>query len=125
MNDSKRQQKYARLLQKELGAIFQKDTRGILEGAFVTITHVDMSPDLSIAKVYISMMMIKDRESLLQKITSRKSEIRKQLGNKIGKQVRIVPDLIFYIDQVEERAMELDKLIDSLSIPPKEDEEEN
>ncbi len=125
MNDSKRQQKYARLLQKELGAIFQKDTRGILEGAFVTIAHIDMSPDLSLAKVYISMMLIKDRESLLQKITTRKSEIRKQLGNKIGKQVRIVPDLIFHIDQIEERAMELDKLIDSLSIPPKEDEEEN
>ena len=125
MNDSKRQQKYARLLQKELGTIFQKDTRGILEGAFVTIAHIDMSPDLSLAKVYISMMMIKDRESLIQKITARKSEIRKQLGNQIGKQVRIVPDLIFYIDQVEDRAMELDKLIDGLSIPPKEDEEEN
>ena len=96
------------------GEIFQKDSRGILKGAFVTVSDVKMSPDLSIARVYISMMLVKDREGLINAINERKSEIRKILGNKIGKQVRIVPDLQFYIDELEETAQRLDKLIDDL-----------
>ncbi|MEO1053890.1 MAG: 30S ribosome-binding factor RbfA [Bacteroidota bacterium] len=124
MNESKRQQKFAKLIQKDLSEIFQRDTRGILDNAFITVAHVTMSPDLSIAKVYLSMMMVKDKDGLIEKITSRKSELRKLLGMKIGKQVRIVPDLIFYVDELEENAMKLDKLIDSLDIPKKEESDD-
>ena len=117
MNESKRQKKYARLILKDLGEIFQQDKRGILEGAFITISDVLMSPDLAIARVYISMMLIEDRKGLIDKIVARKSEIRKALGNKIGKQVRIVPDLLFFIDELPESASKIDKIIDDLDIP--------
>jgi ribosome-binding factor A len=120
MNESKRQQKFARLILKDLSEILQQDKRGILEGAFITISDVMMSPDLSIAKVYLSMLMIKDREALLEKINDRKSEIRKALGNKIGKQVRIVPNLLFYIDDIPENASRIDKIIGDLDIPSKD-----
>lgn len=122
MNESKRQQKVAKLLLKDLGEIFQRDTRGILGGEFVTISDVQITPDLSIAFVNISMMLVKDKERLIDQINSRKSEIRRELGNKIGKQVRIVPDLKFFIDNVQENADRMDKIIDQLNIPPtKED----
>lgn len=125
MNESMRQQKVAKLLLKDLGEIFQRDTRGILGGAFVTISDVGITPDLSIAMVYVSMMLVKEKETLIDTINNRKSEIRRELGNKIGKQVRIVPDLKFFIDNVEENAIRMDKLIDNLDIPSEEEDKDD
>jgi len=79
-----------------------------------------MNPDLSVAKIYISMLLTKDKEKTLEKINKHKSEIRKALGDKIGKQVRIVPELIFYKDDVEENATRMDDLIKNLHIPPEQ-----
>jgi ribosome-binding factor A len=118
MAESTRQQKYSKLIQKELSDIFLRDKRGILDNAFITIADVRMSPDLSVARIYISMLLVKDKERVLENITQRKSEIRKALGNRIGKQVRIVPELIFFKDEVEEQATRLDELIKNLNIPP-------
>ena len=77
-----------------------------------------MSPDLSVARVYLSMLLVQNKEKLLENITLHKGEIRKALGNRIGKQVRIVPELIFIKDEVEEQASRLDELIKNLNIPP-------
>lgn len=118
MGGSTRQQKYAKLIQKELSEIFLRDKRGILDNAFITIADVRMSPDLGVAKVYISMLLAKDKERILENINSHKSEIRKALGNEIGKQVRVIPELIFYKDEVEENANRLEDLIKNLNIPP-------
>jgi ribosome-binding factor A len=122
MSGSTRQQKYAKLLQKELSEIFQQDKRGILENAFVTIADVRVSTDLGIAKVYISMMLVKDKQKTLDKINLRKKEIRKALGDRIGKQVRIVPELVFFIDEVEENAQRIEDVIKNLNIPPANEE---
>jgi ribosome-binding factor A len=118
MTSSTRQNKYARLIQKELSEIFQRDKKGILENAFVTIADVRMSPDLSIAKIYISMLLQKEKEKVLEKINLRKKEIRKELGERIGKQVRIVPEISFFIDEIEENAQRLDDILKNLNIPP-------
>jgi ribosome-binding factor A len=118
MGGSVRQQKFSKLILKELSEIFQRDKRGILDNAFVTVTDVTVSPDLGVARVYISMMLEKDRPALLEKINIRKSEIRKALGDKIRRQVRVIPELIFYIDELDEKATKMDALIDSLVIPP-------
>jgi ribosome-binding factor A len=120
---STRQLKYSKLIQKELSDIFQRDKRGILDNAFITIADVKVSPDLSVAKVYISMMLAKDKQGILDKINSRKKEIRHALGEKIGKQVRIIPELVFYIDEVEENAQRMDELIKNLHIPPTDKKE--
>lgn len=118
---STRQLKYAKLIQKELSDIFQRDKRGVLDNSFITIADVRMSPDLGLAKVYISMLLAKDKEKTLERINDHKKEIRKALGDKIGKQVRIIPELIFYIDEVEENAQRIEDLIKNLNIPPAED----
>jgi ribosome-binding factor A len=126
MAGSTRQLKFARLIQKEISDIFQRDRRGILDNAFITVADVKVSPDLGVAKIYISMMLAKDKEAILEKINGRKSEIRKALGDQIRKQVRVIPELIFYLDEVEENAQRMDSLIKNLSIPAaaKKDEEE-
>ena len=118
MAGSTRQLKYSKLIQKELSDIFLKDKRGILDNAFISIADVRMSPDLGVAKVYISMLLAKEKEKILDNINSHKGEIRKALGNKIGKQVRIIPQLIFFKDEVEENASRLEDLIKNLNIPP-------
>ena len=118
MGESTRQQKYSKLIQKELSDIFLRDKKGILDNAFITIADVRMSPDLSVAKVYISMLLAKEKEKVLLNINMHKGEIRKALGNRIGKQVRIIPELVFIKDEVEENASRIDELIKNLNIPP-------
>ncbi len=117
---SLRQQKYGRLIQKELSDIFLRDKRGILDNAFITIAEVKVSPDLSVAKVYLSMTLAKDKKVVLSQISQHKGEIRKALGDRIRNQARIVPDLVFYIDEVEENAQRIEDLIKSLNIPKEE-----
>ena len=122
MPGTTRQHKFARLIQKEISEIFQQDKRGYLGNAFVTIADVQVNPDLSIARIYVSMMLQDDKAAILRRIESHKKEIRRDLGNRIGKQVRIVPELIFYVDKVEEEAMRIEALIRSLNIPPASDD---
>lgn len=117
---SVRQQKCARLIQKELSTIFFRHKEGLLEGQLITIAEVKMSPDLSLARVYLSMSLAKDKKKLLDHINLRQKEIRKELGQQIRNQARIIPQLQFFIDEVEENAQRIEDLIKSLNIP-KED----
>ena len=120
MAGSTRQQKFGRLIQKELSDIFQRNKRGILDNTLITISEVGMSADLSVAKVYISMMLAKDKAQTLEKLNRGKGEIRKALGERIRKQARIVPELIFIIDETEENAFRIEELIKNLNIPPED-----
>ncbi|MEQ8555821.1 MAG: 30S ribosome-binding factor RbfA [Cyclobacteriaceae bacterium] len=116
--DSKRQHKFSRQIQKDLSEIFQRDPRHFFNNSLVTITGVEVSPDLGFAKVYLSVFPVKDVEDVFYNIEHKKGEIRKLLGNKIGKRVRIVPELAFFHDNTEEEASKIDRLIDNLNIPP-------
>jgi ribosome-binding factor A len=120
-----RQQKFSRLIQKELSDIFQRDQRGILGNTFITIVDVRVSPDLSVAKVYFSMVLVKDRKAVLEKLDAHKKEIRRALGDRIRNQARIIPQLVFYIDEVEEKAERMDELIKNLKIPPPDTKQES
>jgi ribosome-binding factor A len=124
MTGTVRQQKFGRLIQKELSDIFQRDQRGLLGNTFITIVEVRMSPDLSLAKVYISMMLAKDKKAVLAKLDQHKKEIRKALGDRIRNQARIIPELAFLIDEVEEKAQRMDDLLKNLHIPPPSSTEE-
>lgn len=117
MSGTVRQQKYCKLIQKELSDIFIRDKRGLLGNTFITIADVRISPDLSQAKVYLSMTLAKDKKAVLATLESHKSEIRKALGDRIRNQARIIPTLAFFIDEVEENAQRIEDLIKNLNIP--------
>ena len=120
MSGTVRQQKFSRLIQKELSDIFQRDQRGILGSTFITIMDVRVSPDLSFARVYVSMMLAKDKMAVLEKLDTHKKEIRKALGDRIRNQARIVPEIAFFLDEVEENAEKMENLLKGLQIPPAE-----
>lgn len=109
--ESVRQQKVNKLLQKELAELFRANAKSLFNGAFITVTVVRVSPDLSSAKVYLSIMAAKDRVALFKTIEEQKNTIRKRLGLVIGKQLRIVPDLQFFIDDSLDYAMKIEELL--------------
>ena len=117
MSGTIRQQKFGKLILKELSEIFQQDKKGLLGNIFITVADVRVSPDLSVAKVYVSMMLAADKQKALDRLNDRKRDIRLALANRIRNQVRIIPELIFYIDEVEENAMKMDELLRNLNIP--------
>ncbi|MGK7390060.1 MAG: 30S ribosome-binding factor RbfA [Candidatus Cyclobacteriaceae bacterium M2_1C_046] len=119
-----RQQKIAKQIQKDISDIFQKDKWGLFKNKLISVSDVSVTPDLSIARIYLSMMMVKDKDEMIDRINSHKSEIRKLVGNRIGKQMRKVPELHFYKDELQERAARMDSIIDSLDIPPAEEDED-
>lgn len=115
---SQRQQKYSRLIQKELGEIFQQDVKSMFGGSFITISGVTVSPDLGIASVYVSLTLTKNPKGILEDIREHSKQIRMQLGSRIRHQVRVIPELRFFADETLLEAERMDKLIASLNIPP-------
>jgi ribosome-binding factor A len=108
--DSTRQSKVSRLIQKELGDIFLREVKTLFGNAMITVTQVRVSPDLSVAKVYVSLFNVPDTSVLLKEIQIHKKEIRLKLSERIKKQVRIIPELIFYLDDSLDYAMKIDAL---------------
>lgn len=110
--DSVRQQKVNKLLAKELAEIFRSEARTTFAGGFISVTGVRVSPDLGLAKVYVSIMgMQKDRDVIFKLINDHNHHIRKRLGGIIGKQLRVVPELHFYLDDSLDYAMRIDELL--------------
>ena len=109
-------QKVARLLQKVLGEILVQETSALLGNMMVTVTEVRMSPDLGLAKVYLSFILDKDRAGMLAKVEQQKGLFRKLLGNRVGKKLRKVPVLQFYIDDSVAHAAKMHQLLDGLDV---------
>ncbi len=109
--DSTRQQKFARLIQKEMADIFQKETRSKFGPVMITVTMVRVSPDLGVAKIYVSLFPVKDKEQMLQLIKDHSHELRHILGTRIRHQARVIPELIFYLDDSLDYAERIDELL--------------
>ncbi len=106
-----RQQKVSKLIQKELAEIFRSEAKTLFGGAFITVTVVRISPDLGAAKVYLSIMAAKDKQAIFKLVEEQSSVIRKKLGNLVGKQLRVTPELAFFIDDSLDYAMKIDELL--------------
>lgn len=108
--ETKRQQKINRLLQKELGEIFLLQTKA-MQGVLVSVSGVRVSPDLRIAKAYLSIYPSAKSGELLGNIKSNAKAIRFELGQRVGKQLRIVPELVFYLDDSLDYLENIDRLL--------------
>ncbi len=118
---STRQLKFSRLIQKELADIFQKDQKSFFTGNIISVTHVEVSPDFSVANIFLSVILEKDKDQLLSAVNHHKGAIKKNLSKRIGKHTRRIPDLIFNLDQGAEHAQKMENLFKNLNIPPEEE----
>jgi len=118
---STRQLKFSRLIQKELGELFQRDQKSFFSGNIISVTQVEVSPDFSIAHVYLSLVLDGDKEEMLENVQSHKGSIKKNLSRSIGKKVRKIPEIIFHLDLGAEHAEKMNTIFKDLNIPPEEE----
>ena len=105
-----RQNKISRLLQKELSVIFQEQTRA-MHGVMVSVTRTKISPDLSICTAYLSIFPSEKGEEMLNNITTHEKQIRYELGTRVRYQLRIIPELRFFIDDSLDYIDRIDELL--------------
>ena len=105
-----RQNHIARLLQKELSLIFQSQTR-MMHGTMVSVTRVKISPDLSICTAYLSIFPSDKGEELMKNINANVKTIRYELGTRVRNQMRIIPELRFFIDDSLDYIEHIDELL--------------
>ncbi len=108
---STRQLKVARELQRHLAEIIRSRGMSVFGGAMVTVSEVRISPDLSVAKVYVSIFPSEKQEDVMKTLQVENKSIRGELGRKVAKQLRIVPDIDFYLDSTLDYAEHIDELL--------------
>jgi ribosome-binding factor A len=108
--DNTRLQKIERLIQKDLSEIFLLQTKQ-MPGVIVSVTNVRISPDLSLSKAYLSVFPSQRGKEIVENINLNKKTIRYELGLRIGKQVRRIPELIFFLDDSIEYLENIDNLL--------------
>jgi ribosome-binding factor A len=122
--ESKRQQKFASLLQQDLAAVFQRDLPHLFPGLPPGISTVRVSPDLGVARIYLSLLLANDSDAVLRDIRDNAKAIRQALAKRIRKQVRVIPELVFFLDDSAAYAARMDEVINTLHIPPAPTEDE-
>ena len=118
--ESKRQQRFAGVIQQDLAEMFQREGNSWAPGAFITVTRVRVTPDLAIARVYLSFLNTKTAKADMDSIKAKTNDIRYKLGTRIKNQARIVPQLEFFLDDTNEYVEHMDKIFDEISKEPRQ-----
>lgn len=108
--ESTRLKKVERLVQKELSIYFQQHASVYL-GKLISVTVVRISPDISIARVYLSIFPTSDIEKVIEMVTNDTGKIKYELGKKLKNQLRKIPDLKFFIDDSLDHAENINNLL--------------
>jgi ribosome-binding factor A len=106
-----RQQRVAKEVQKELAEFFRVNAASIVGAVMVSVTAVRITPDLKIAKVYLSFFPAKEKKALLEKIKEAAKFIRGEIGKKLRHQLRYIPELHFYLDDSLDEAERIEQLL--------------
>ena len=109
--ESTRQLKVGRQLQRDLAEILQQQGMNAFHGAMVTVTSVRMSPDLALARVRVSIFPSQKRDDVMEILQKQIKNIRRELGRRVAKQLRIVPELIFQVDDTLDYVEHIDELL--------------
>ena len=109
-----RQEKFGKVLQKELADIFQANRSALFNNAFITISKVEVSPDLGYAKVFLSFLNVADKQELLNIVNFQNKVIRHELATRIRKQVRIIPELHFIFDDSLDYVFHMEKVFEEI-----------
>lgn len=108
---STRQLKVAREIQKDLAEIIRGKGMAAFGGAMVTVSEVRVSPDLSLAKTYVSIFPSAKAEEVMLILNDNVKALRGELGHLVAKQLRIVPEIVFYLDKSLDYAEHIDELL--------------
>ncbi len=108
--ETNRQKKISRLLQKDLGEILQQQGKTWFPGAMLTVTKVNITSDLSIARVYVSIFG-KEAKETIKLLEIQGKEVRKQLGLRAKNQLRHIPEIRFYVDDSLDYIENIEKLL--------------
>ena len=108
-----RQERVSELIKRELSILFQRESTTWFGGLFITVTQVRIGPDLGLARVYLSFMAVADKEKALQTVETENWRVRKAFVGKVGKQLRMVPELNFYLDDSLDFVDEVDQALKS------------
>ena len=107
--DSRRQQKVASLIKEEFSEILLREGRGIYGKAFVTVTQVKVTPDLAVVRFSLSVFN-GDKDEVIQRFQDKKQELKRKLGEKLRFNLRIVPELEFYLDETLDDVFRMEEL---------------
>ena len=121
--ESKRQAKIARLIQKELSEIFRRQT-AMTQGVLVSVSAVRVSPDLSIAKAYLSIFPPERSKEILDNINRQSKTVRYELAQAVKQILRKCPELNFYLDDSLDYVDNIDRLLGHTPGQEKSGEEE-
>lgn len=109
MNESNRQRKVAQIIQEDFAELFRKQASESKQSFLVSVSDVKVTADLSIAKIYLSIFPQEFRSPVMKEIETNKPQYRNFIGQKMGKQVRIIPELKFYLDTTLDDVEKLEK----------------
>ncbi|MBQ5517973.1 MAG: 30S ribosome-binding factor RbfA, partial [Bacteroidales bacterium] len=108
--ETTRQQKVARQIQKDLAEIIRLRGMAAYDGAMLTVSGVKITPDLALAKVYVSIFPSAKATAVMEQLQNETSRLRGELGRRVSKQLRIVPELVFYLDDSLDYVEHIDEL---------------
>ncbi|MBK9291518.1 MAG: 30S ribosome-binding factor RbfA [Bacteroidetes bacterium] len=109
--ETKRQQRIARLIQKDLSELLLRELADLVHGCMITVTKVHVTPDLSLARIYLSIFGVQDKKAKVQEFNQRSREIRGFLGSKLRHQLRLIPELQFREDDSLDYIERIDNLL--------------
>lgn len=118
MNESNRQRKVAQIIQEDFAELFRRQASESKKSFLVSVSDVKVTPDLGIAKIYLSIFPQEFRTPIMKEIETNKSQYRNFIGQKMGKQVRIIPELYFYLDTTLDDVEKLERELKGLGDNP-------
>ncbi len=122
--ESIRQKKVGRLIKEEVVSFFQGQGRGMFGNVLATVTGVKMSPDLSIARIYLSFLPSEKKAEMLDRAEENKGRVRGFVGKRLRSALRKIPEFHFHNDETAEYSQHINKILDSLDIPPADEPEQ-
>lgn len=116
MIEGKRQKQVATVLQEEMNIIFRKLGLAMIDGGMVSISSVKVTPDLLEARIYLSLFKVADSAKTLKTIENRAWEIKKELTAKIGKSLRRIPVIHYFLDDTLDYVFKMEEIFKELNI---------
>lgn len=122
MEEGKRQRQVAGAIQEEMNDIFRRLNLAMIDGGMVSISSVKVTPDLLEARVYLSLFQVKDQKAVMKIIENRAWEIKKELADKMKRQLRRIPVLHYFLDDTLDYVFKMEEIFKKINEEKKDGE---